>query len=78
MLTISLPCSYRVVSQLGLHFLSSLALENVGLELLVLNAAGVVGVDHLEEGVDVLALNTDLQLGNKVSYLVDGQVSALV
>ena len=58
---------------------SSLALaEDVLLEFVVLDAARVVGIDDLEEGVDELALDADLQLGDQVRHLVDRQVSALV
>ena len=50
--------------------------QNVGFELCVLDAARVVSVNHLEEGVDELALNGDLQLGDQVGDLVDGEVAA--
>ena len=57
----------------------SLALaEDVLLELIVLDPARVVRVDDLEEGVDELALDADLQLGDQVGHLVDRQVPALV
>jgi len=52
--------------------------EDVGLELVVFNAARVVHVDDLEEGVDVLALNRNLELGNEVGHFVDGEVATLV
>lgn len=51
---------------------------NVGLELVVLNTARVVLVNALEEGVDVSAFNRDLEFGNHVSQLVNGQVPALI
>jgi len=56
----------------------SFVAANVGFELFVLDSARVVGVDHLEEGVDVLALDGDLELGNKVGHLVDGQMAGVV
>ena len=52
--------------------------ENVALELSVFNAARVVCVDDLEEGVDELALDRNLQLGDQVGDFVDGEVAALV
>lgn len=56
----------------------SLATQDVLLKLVVLDAARVVHVDHLEEGVDKLALDGDLQLSDQVGHLVDGEVAALV
>lgn len=55
-----------------------MASENVLLEFIVLDAARVVCVDNLEEGVDELALDGDLQLGNEIGDLVNGEVTALV
>ena len=62
------------------HELSSCSLlaEDVGLELSVLNAARVVSIYNLEEGVDKLALNRNLQLSDKVGDLIDGEVTTLV
>ena len=56
----------------------SLLAANVLLELVILDATRVVCINHLEEGVDELALNRNLQLSDKVGHLVDGQVTALV
>ena len=56
----------------------SLLAEDVLLKLLVLNAAWIVSVDDLEEGVDKLSLDWYLQLGDQVSDLVNGKVSTLV
>lgn len=55
-----------------------MASENVLLEFIVLDAARVVCVDNLEEGVDELALDGDLQLGNEIGDLVNSEVTALV
>ena len=45
----------------------------ISLELLVLDGSRVVSVNYLEEWVDELSLNRDLELGNHVSDLIDGQ-----
>lgn len=52
--------------------------ENVGLKFVVLDAATVVLVYNLEEGVDVLALDGDLQFCNQIGHFVDSEVAALV
>ena len=52
--------------------------ENVSLEFVVLDATGVVFVDHLEEGVYILPLDRDLKLGDEVSDFVNSEVTALV
>jgi len=49
-----------------------------GLELVVLNSSRVVLVDNLKEWIDVLSLDGDLQLGNEVGNLINGQVTTLV
>lgn len=52
--------------------------EDVLLEFIVFDATRVVGVDHLEEWVDELALDGDLQLSDQVCDLVDSEVATLV
>ena len=52
--------------------------KNVGLELVVLNAARVVCINDLEEGVHELALHRNLQLRDQVGDFVDREVTALV
>lgn len=52
--------------------------QDVSLELLVLNATRVVLINDLEEGVHILTLHTNLQLGNQVSHLIDCQGTRLV
>lgn len=52
--------------------------ENVGFEFVVFNSSAVVFVNNLEEGVDVLSLDGNLELGDEVSHFVDGKVTALV
>ena len=58
-------------------FLLSLS-EDEGLELVILDSSAVVLVDDLEEWVDIFSLDGDLELGNEVGNLIDGQVTALV
>ena len=52
--------------------------ENVGFEFVVFNSSTVVFVNNLEEGVDVLSLDGNLELGDEVSHFVDGEVTTLV
>jgi len=52
--------------------------EDVCLELIIFDAASVVFVDHLEEGVDVFPLNGDLKFGDEVCDFIDGEVTTLV
>ena len=52
--------------------------ENVSFKLFVFNSAGVVGVDNLEEGVDVLSLDRNLKLCNQVCHLINCKVSTLI
>ena len=47
--------------------------EYVSLKLFELNGSRVVGINYLEEWVDVFPLNGDSELGNQVGHLVDGQ-----
>lgn len=52
--------------------------EDVGFEFVVFNATRVVDVDHLEEWVDVLALNGDFKFGDEVRHFINSQVSTLI
>jgi hypothetical protein len=52
--------------------------ENVGFEFFVFNSATVVFINNLEEGVDVLPLDRDLELGDEVGGFVNSEVAALV
>lgn len=52
--------------------------EDVSLKLFVFNATGVVGIDDLEEWVNVLALNGNLQFCDEVGYFINGEVATLV
>ena len=62
----------------GIKYSSLLVVENVGFKLVVFNSSRVVDIDHLEEWIDVLSFDGDLELGNEVGHLVDGEVAALI
>ena len=51
---------------------------NVGFELIILNTAGVVLVNTLEERVDVSPFHRDLELSDQVSHLVNREMPALI
>ena len=50
--------------------------EDVGLELFILDCARVVGINDLEEWVDIFSLHGNFQLGYKIGHLIDGQTIA--
>lgn len=52
--------------------------EDISFKLSEFDASGVVFVNGLEEGVDVLAFDGDLKLGNQVSHLIDREMARLV
>lgn len=76
MLKRALACLGRLRGEWALASIS--LAKDVGFEFFVLNASAIVLVDDLEEGVDVLALDRDLKLGDQVGHLVDGQEAALI
>lgn len=67
-----------LVSSLYLSFTHSLLAHDVGLKLSVLNNARVVGINHLEEWVHILALDADLQLCDQVCDLINSETTRLV
>lgn len=52
--------------------------ENISFKFGELDASGVVFVNSLEKGVDVFALDGNLQLGNQVGNLINGEMARLV